>query len=75
MSLITAIVLSAIFAGLSAGVGIYLLRYRGIVTEMLGMMIGMTMGMISGIAIGAICRSLMIATVFKCAPASSWHLS
>lgn len=52
MSLITAIVLSAIFAGLSAGVGIYLLRYRGIVTEMLGMMIGMTLGMMSGIAIG-----------------------
>ena len=32
--------------------GIYLLRYRAAVTEMLGMMIGMTMGMMSGIAVG-----------------------
>ncbi len=52
MNLTTAVVLSAGFAAVSIGVGIYLLRYRAAVTEMLGMMIGMTMGMMSGIAIG-----------------------
>ena len=52
MTLLTAIVLSAIFIAISAGVGAYVLRYRGVVTEMLGMMIGMTMGMMSGIAVG-----------------------
>ena len=52
MDLNTAIALSVGFAAISAGVGIYLLRYRAAVTEMLGMMIGMTMGMMSGIAIG-----------------------
>jgi YHS domain-containing protein len=52
MNLIAAVVLSVGFAAISAGVGIYLLRYRAAVTEMLGMMFGMTMGMMSGIAIG-----------------------
>lgn len=52
MTLPIAILLSAAFTALSAGVGIYLLRYRIYVTEMLGMMIGMTMGMMSGIAVG-----------------------
>jgi len=52
MSLATAIALAAIFSAVSAGVGVYLLRYRGSVTEMLGMMFGMTMGMMSGIAVG-----------------------
>jgi YHS domain-containing protein len=52
MNLIPAVALSVGFAAISAGVGIYLLRYRAAVTEMLGMMIGMTMGMMSGIAIG-----------------------
>lgn len=52
MSLATAVVLSAIFTAISAGVGISLLRYRADVTEMLGMMIGMTMGMMAGIAVG-----------------------
>lgn len=52
MNLTTAIALSVLFAAISAGVGIYLLRYRAAVTEMLGMMIGMTFGMMSGIAIG-----------------------
>ncbi|MGE5602097.1 MAG: YHS domain-containing protein, partial [Nitrososphaerales archaeon] len=52
MSLTAAIMLSVIFVAISAGVGVYLLRYRAAVTEMLGMMIGMTMGMMSGIAIG-----------------------
>jgi len=37
---------------LSAGVGIYLRRFRSDVTEMLGMMIGMTQGMMTGIAVG-----------------------
>jgi YHS domain-containing protein len=52
MTLFQASALSVAFAAISAGVGIYLLRYRESVTEMLGMMIGMTMGMMSGIAIG-----------------------
>ena len=52
MNLTTAIGLSVAFAAISAGVGLYLLRYRAAVTEMLGMMIGMTFGMMSGIAIG-----------------------
>ena len=52
MDLTIAILLSAVFIVISAGVGIYLLRYRAFVTEMLGMMLGMTMGMMSGIAVG-----------------------
>lgn len=52
MDLIVAILLSVAFIAISAGVGIYLLRYRSAVTEMLGMMLGMTMGMMSGIAVG-----------------------
>ena len=52
MDLTTAIILAVLFACISGGVGIYLLRYRANVTEMLGMMIGMTMGMMSGIAVG-----------------------
>ena len=52
MDLTVAILLSAVFTIISAGVGIYLLRYRPVVTEMLGMMIGMTMGMMAGIAVG-----------------------
>ena len=52
MDLTIAILLSAVFIAISAGVGIYLLRYRAFVTEMLGMMLGMTMGMMSGIAVG-----------------------
>ena len=52
MNLTVAIALGAIFTVISIGVGVYLLRYRDSVTEMLGMMIGMTMGMMSGIAVG-----------------------
>lgn len=52
MNLISAVAFSVGFAAISLAVGIYLLRYRAAVTEMLGMMIGMTMGMMSGIAIG-----------------------
>ena len=52
MNLNVAIILSLVFAAISAGVGIYLMRYRAAVTEMIGMMFGMTMGMMSGIAIG-----------------------
>ena len=52
MDLAAAIALSVIFTCISAGVGIYLLRYRSSVNEMLGMMIGMTMGMMSGVAVG-----------------------
>ena len=52
MDLTIAILLSVVFIVISAGVGIYLLRYRAFVTEMLGMMLGMTMGMMSGIAVG-----------------------
>lgn len=52
MDLTTALLLSALFIAISIGVGVYLLRYRAFVTEMLGMMLGMTMGMMSGIAVG-----------------------
>jgi YHS domain-containing protein len=52
MNIVTALVLSAMFAAISAGVGVYVLRFRNSVTEMLGMMIGMTMGMMAGIAVG-----------------------
>jgi YHS domain-containing protein len=52
MDLVVAIALSVVFGLISAGVGIYLLRYRSFVTEMLGMMLGMTMGMMAGIAVG-----------------------
>ncbi|MEI6386869.1 MAG: YHS domain-containing protein [Spirochaetota bacterium] len=52
MTLTVAIALSAFVALVSAAVGVYLHRYRGSVTEMLGMMIGMTFGMMTGIALG-----------------------
>jgi len=52
MNLATAVVLSIVFIVISAGVGIYLMRFRSFVTEMLGMMIGMTFGMMAGIAVG-----------------------
>ncbi len=52
MNLAIAIALGAIFTIISIGVGVYLLRYRDSITEMMGMMIGMTMGMMSGIAVG-----------------------
>jgi YHS domain-containing protein len=52
MNLTIALLLSAVFILISAGVGVFLLRYRAFVTEMLGMMLGMTMGMMSGIAVG-----------------------
>jgi YHS domain-containing protein len=52
MSLGVAIILSVVFAAVSLGVGIYLMRYKGSITEMMGMMFGMTMGMMAGIAIG-----------------------
>lgn len=52
MDLAPAILLSLVFILISAGVGMYLLRFRAQVTEMLGMMLGMTMGMMSGIAVG-----------------------
>jgi len=43
---------SVIVMLISAGVGIYLSRYKSSVTEMLGMMIGMTQGMMTGITVG-----------------------
>jgi YHS domain-containing protein len=52
MSLVAAIVCSSLVALISAAVGIYLRKYRGSVTEMLGMMIGMTFGMMTGISVG-----------------------
>ena len=52
MSLTIAIAFGAVFTIISIGVGVYLLRYRDSITEMMGMMIGMTMGMMSGIAVG-----------------------
>jgi YHS domain-containing protein len=52
MSILAAIVLGMLVLLISGGVGIYLRRYRGSVTEMLGMMIGMTFGMMTGIALG-----------------------
>jgi YHS domain-containing protein len=52
MNFTVAIIASSIVALISAGVGMYLLRYKAGVTEMLGMMIGMTEGMMTGIAIG-----------------------
>jgi YHS domain-containing protein len=52
MNLNVAIILSLVFAAISAGVGIYLMRYKANITEMMGMMFGMTMGMMAGIAIG-----------------------
>jgi len=52
MNLGIAIILSVAFAAISVGVGIYLMRYKASITEMMGMMFGMTMGMMAGIAIG-----------------------
>jgi YHS domain-containing protein len=52
MNLAVAIALGAIFTAITIGVGVYVLRYRDSVTEMVGMMIGMTLGMMSGIAVG-----------------------
>ena len=52
MDLTVASLLAVVFTLISTGVGLYLLRYRAFVTEMLGMMIGMTMGMMAGIAVG-----------------------
>ena len=47
MSLPVALILGALSLLISAGVGVYLQRYRGSVTEMLGMMAGMTFGMMA----------------------------
>jgi YHS domain-containing protein len=52
MSLMVAIVSGSLVMLVSGGVGIYLRRYRGAITEMLGMMVGMTFGMMTGIALG-----------------------
>ncbi len=52
MSLPLAIIIGAVILLISAGVGVFLRRYRSSVTEMLGMMIGMTFGMMTGIALG-----------------------
>jgi YHS domain-containing protein len=52
LNLTTAILVSIVVMLISAGVGMYLARYKSSVTEMLGMMIGMTQGMMTGIAVG-----------------------
>ena len=52
LNLTTAIIASIIVILISASAGLYLLRYKSSVTEMLGMMIGMTQGMMTGIAVG-----------------------
>lgn len=52
MDLTIATILSLAFLALSAGVGVYVGRYRVSMTEMTGDMVGMTMGMMSGIAVG-----------------------
>ena len=52
MDLSIAIILSVIITALSAGVGVYLLRYKHDMTEMNGTMVGMTLGMMTGIVVG-----------------------
>lgn len=52
LNLTTAILASIVVMLVSAGVGVYLSRYKSGATEMLGMMIGMTQGMMTGIAVG-----------------------
>jgi YHS domain-containing protein len=52
MPLAAALTCGAIVMAISCGAGLYLRRFRGSVTEMLGMMIGMTFGMMTGIALG-----------------------
>jgi YHS domain-containing protein len=52
MPLNLAIICAATVMAIAAAVGAYLMRYRGSVTEMLGMMVGMTFGMMTGIALG-----------------------
>jgi YHS domain-containing protein len=53
MGLTAAIILSVLFAGISVGVGIYLMRYKSAITEMLGMMFGMMGGIAIGCYMGA----------------------
>ncbi|MDP1544792.1 MAG: YHS domain-containing protein [Anaerolineales bacterium] len=52
LNLTTAIIASMVVMLVSAGVGVYLARYKPGMTEMLGMMLGMTQGMMTGIAVG-----------------------
>jgi YHS domain-containing protein len=52
MDLTTATVLALAFLAISTAVGVYVGRYRTVMTEMTGDMVGMTMGMMSGIAVG-----------------------
>jgi YHS domain-containing protein len=52
LNLSTAIIASIVVMLVSAGVGVYLARYKSGMTEMLGMMLGMTQGMMTGIAVG-----------------------
>jgi YHS domain-containing protein len=52
LNLTIAIIASIVVMLISIGAGIYLVRYKSGVTEMLGMMIGMTQGMMTGIIIG-----------------------
>ena len=52
LSLPAAIILSVSVMIISVGSGVFLGRYKTIVTEMLGMMIGMTQGMMTGITVG-----------------------
>ena len=54
MDLSIAIILSVIITALSAGVGVYLLRYKADMTEMNGTMVGMTLGMMTGIVVGTL---------------------
>lgn len=54
MDLGIAIILSIIITALSAGVGVYLLRYKDDMTEMNGTMVGMTLGMMTGIVVGTL---------------------
>jgi YHS domain-containing protein len=52
LNLTTAIFASIVVLLISTSAGVYLLRYKSSVTEMLGMMIGMTQGMMTGIVVG-----------------------
>jgi YHS domain-containing protein len=52
MSLGVAVILSLVFIAVSIAAGVYVMRFKSSITEMMGMMVGMTFGMMAGIAVG-----------------------
>jgi YHS domain-containing protein len=52
IDLVPALLVSLVLLAASISVGVYLMRYKDNITEMLGMMTGMTLGMMTGFSVG-----------------------